>query len=444
MTPEFSISTAWTSANFGSPEIRETSGLLSIQLGNHIATRAEDDWSKTVQTSVRLSAYPLALWFAESWWRLLWEPALEGEHVTSGWRLGHDMSAAGYGFIWPRLVFESDGENMEVTCFQSTPTVTEPVRYLEGFRASTTSKIFERAVDEFISLVVARLEAVGIRDSELGRLWREIKGERSDPNVAEYRRIEAMLGFEPDEAPEKLLNELTGLMPELGRDAISEVAPACAGDDPEATLHKIIYTANSIGVEGKISELPKLISAVKSTAGRSDKPWERGRKLARLARSAWSLGSQPLSDQQFSDLLGMPSTVLGKANGTSGELPLGLGVRGEHQGDFKLVFRRRAHTGRRFEAARFLGDSLIAPMEDKWLPSTDAKTVRQKIQRAFAAEFLCPVDALVDFLDGDYSPEACDEAGEHFAVSPLAVRSHLANHGYIHPLQVGAQYSELA
>ena len=438
MTPEFSISTAWTSANFGPPEIRETSGQLSIQLGNHIATRAEDDWSKTVQTSVRLSAYPLALWFVESWWRLLWEPALEGEHVTSTWRLGHDMSAAGHGFIWPRLVFESDGENMEVTSFQSTPTVTEPVRYLEGFRALTTSKAFERAVDGFISLVVARLDAVGIRDSELHRLWQEVKDERSDPNVAEYRRIEARLGFESDEAPEKLVDELTRLMPELGRDAVSEVAPACSGKDPEATLHMIIDTAKSSGVEGKISELPKLISVMKSSAEKSAQPWERGRKLARLARSTLSLGSGPLSDNHFSDLLGMPSTVLSKANGTSGELPLGLAVRGERQGDFKLVFRRHVHAGRRFEAARFLGDSLTAPVEDKWLPSTDAKTVRQKIQRAFAAEFLCPIEALIAFLDGDYSPEASDEAGEHFAVSPIAVRSQLANHGYIHPLQVAA------
>jgi hypothetical protein len=437
MTPEFSISTAWTSSNFGPPEVRETSGLLSIQLGNYIATRAEDDWSKTVQTSVRLSAYPLALWFAESWWRLLWEPALEGEHVTSTWRLGHDMSAAGHGFVWPRLVFESDGENMEVTSFQSTPTVTEPVRYLEGFRALTTRMAFERAVDEFVAFVIARLNGVHVRDSELQRLWQELKDERSDPDVAEYRRIEARLGFDPDDAPEKLVDELTRLMPELGRDAISEVAPACAGKDPEATLHKIINIASSSGVKGKICELPKLIGAAKSSAEKGTQPWERGRKLARSARSALSLGSGPLSDDEFSDLLGVPSTVL-KKNGASGELPLGLAVRGQQQGDFKLVFRRHVHTGRRFEAARFLGDSLIAPVEDKWLPSTDAKTVRQKIQRAFAAEFLCPIEALVAFLDGDYSPEASDEAGEHFAVSPIAVRSQLANHGYIHPLQVGA------
>jgi hypothetical protein len=436
MSPVFSITTSWTSASFGPAEIRETSGLLSIQFDKYIATRAEDDWSKTVQTSVRLSAYPLALWFAESWWRLLWEPALEGEHITSNWRLGHDTSAAGFGFIWPRLVFESDGENMEVTSFQSTPTVTEPVRYLEGFNALISSSDFERAVDDFISLVVARLDAVGVRDSELHRVWQEIKDERSNPGASEYRRIEARLGFEPDEAPENLVNELTSLMSELGRDAVSEVAPACAGKDPEATFRKIINIADSSGVVGKIGEISKLTNAAKSVGNKGGHPWDRGRNLARLVRSTLSLGVGPLPESQFTDLLGLPPAVLNK-NGASGELPLGLAVRGQH-GDLKLIFRRHVHTGRRFEAARFLGDVLIAPKNDKWLPSTDAKTVRQKLQRAFAAEFLCPIDALVDFLDGDYSPEKSDEAGEHFGVSPIAVRSQLANHRYIHPIQVTA------
>jgi hypothetical protein len=31
----------------------------------------------------------------------------------------------------------------------------------------------------------------------------------------------------------------------------------------------------------------------------------------------------------------------------------------------------------------------------------------------------------------DFSPEAIEEAGEHFGVSELAVKSHLANHGQI-------------
>jgi Zn-dependent peptidase ImmA (M78 family) len=55
------------------------------------------------------------------------------------------------------------------------------------------------------------------------------------------------------------------------------------------------------------------------------------------------------------------------------------------------------------------------------------------MQRAFAAEFLCPIEALRAFLDDDVSNEAIEDAGEHFSVSPLAVRSHLALNGILPP-----------
>ena len=85
----------------------------------------------------------------------------------------------------------------------------------------------------------------------------------------------------------------------------------------------------------------------------------------------------------------------------------------------------------RFEAARFIVGHLLASPRERWLPATDAKTARQKVQRAFAAEFLCPFDAFEDFIEGDFSPEVIEEAGTLFGVSELAVKSHLANHGKI-------------
>jgi Zn-dependent peptidase ImmA (M78 family) len=70
-------------------------------------------------------------------------------------------------------------------------------------------------------------------------------------------------------------------------------------------------------------------------------------------------------------------------------------------------------------------------VQERWLPVTDTGTARQKTQRAFAIEFLCPISALDEYLQYDSSVEAVEEAGEYFGVSELAVRSHLANHGRI-------------
>ena len=436
MTTEFAIGAEWLSADHGLPEVRETSAFISIQLGNNIATRAEDDWSKSVRTSVRVSAYPLALWFAASWWRLRWEPSFETARTDLSWRMAHEMSAAGYGFIWPHLVFESDGQNIDATCFPSRPAAAEPLRYLDYFRAPISAKSFEHAVDHFVSLVVARLETVGVRDSHLQRLWEEIKEEQANPDTAAHRRFEAQLGFDPDEAPQDLLDDLITLAARVGDGAISEVAPACSGVDPKATLQNVVTLAGTRGQEGKLDVPASLARVVASREFKEGMPWDRGHGLAHAARAAWGLGETKLSDKDFSEILGIDVGALHETGETLDHLPLGLAVRGAKPDMWKLIFRRRARTGRRFEAARLLADNLFASAKDRWLPATDAKTVRQKIQRAFAAEFLCPIKSLKYVLEGDYSSGSIEEAGELFGVSPLAIRSHLANHGLIHPADV--------
>ena len=53
------------------------------------------------------------------------------------------------------------------------------------------------------------------------------------------------------------------------------------------------------------------------------------------------------------------------------------------------------------------------------------------MQRAFAAEFLSPFQAVEEFLAGDYSTETQDDAARHFNVSERTIRTLLVNHGRI-------------
>jgi len=110
---------------------------------------------------------------------------------------------------------------------------------------------------------------------------------------------------------------------------------------------------------------------------------------------------------------------------------MGLAVRTGNDRDLKLLFHKRNRPARRFEAARFIADYLSAEESDRWLPITDAATARQKLQRAFAAEFLCPIDSLRSYLGDEFLPEAFEDAAEHFGISEIAIKSHLANHHLI-------------
>lgn len=84
-------------------------------------------------------------------------------------------------------------------------------------------------------------------------------------------------------------------------------------------------------------------------------------------------------------------------------------------------------TGRRFELARLLGDRIAGGLDERLSPVTRSHTYRQKLQRAFATELLCPFEALEAFLDGDYSEQACEDAAQHFKVSERAVWTLLVN-----------------
>lgn len=138
-----------------------------------------------------------------------------------------------------------------------------------------------------------------------------------------------------------------------------------------------------------------------------------------------------LDNATLCDLLGLPARTLADWHPPA-RLPAALGVP-TTGGRIRFVPRKRHPHGRRFELARWVGDYLFgagAPTP-AWLASTDLATARQRYQRTFAAELLCPLDALLERLQGDYSETALEEVAEDFDVSPITVGARLADHGVI-------------
>src|ERR1700733_5100776 len=234
MAPCMSIELKWLPPFHGPDEVGRTSASIQIRFGNENATRLEDVWSQSVQDVARVSAYPLAVWFASSWWRIRWEPlpsrirlAQDEGPANANWRMSHELPAAGYGFIWPQLIFASDGEAIRVICRQSPILSKEPVHYLSEFEVSVPAREFESGIDSFIDLVLRRLDT--LRETELHVLWREVLAERADAEQSAVRKLEARLGYDADEAPPHVLEQLLNLAREAGGDAADEIAPVCAG-----------------------------------------------------------------------------------------------------------------------------------------------------------------------------------------------------------------------
>jgi hypothetical protein len=414
--PDFAINCSWEPPHGGTPEIRRTAARIRIEIGQHLATEVKDIWSQSVQKEIRVSAYPLALWFAANWWRLRWEPR-PSTPISADWRMSHEVAAAGYGYLWPTLSLETDGERALAVCSPSPDLSDEPVRYLSNFRHRFGVESFEAGIEEFVALVLHRLDGI---PTPLQELWTAVSAERTDPATTERRKLEARLGFDPGEAPTELIGRFFGLLQQAGMQALEELAPVCAGPDPSGTLDAITALAQTAGVEARI-ELTALPDYT-TTA------WERGRKLARDVRAAVGWNGKPVSDRDLANVLQISEATLNAF--TPLDAATGLAVR-ESANRSQLHFRRKNRLGRRFEAARFLAGHCLAPKQEPWLPVTDARTSHQKAQRAFAAEFLCPIEALKDYLGSDLAVEQQEEAAEYFHVSTEVVKRQLSNHGLL-------------
>ena len=420
----FAISWQWLSASHESPEVGLTSAKLKLLLGQQVITRHVDECSQTVSDEVRLSTYPLALWLASNWWRLRWEPLPPGSPVVS-WKMSHEMAAAGYGYLWPRVAFASDGEVIHVWSEPTSADSPQPVRYLSGGYATVAAVEFERAVEHFLEGVLARLDALGVDNTDLHQLWRELGVERTNAALAAYRRLEAIAGFDAGEGPEDILARLEALAPEAGMGAVHELATLCAVIAPEQLLEATTNLARKPGLPARPDQVVTGSGLVESV-DQNWPAWVRGKEIALTLRHRLGLDGQPLLDEDLCRLMGVPADRASWPAETEASMPLGLAVR-EDPVQLNLHLRRRSATGQRFELARLLCDHVTADRADRWLPVTDGKTSRQKLQRAFAAEFLCPVESLKVFLGGDFSDDAIEAAAEYFRVGLRAVQSQLVN-----------------
>ncbi|MDY6824374.1 MAG: hypothetical protein SWH68_11360 [Thermodesulfobacteriota bacterium] len=425
-TDGFSIDFEWLSREYGSRLERATLAEIGIMAGGVYLTELEDLKSRTIRTRVRLSAYDFALWLAGNWWRLCFEPPKEG----LDWQLSHSTTSIGGGYVWPNIIFASDGGRVML---QATPASLQGhgIRYLSGFAHFVPVSEFESKSAGFIEAVLEATMQAGVENTELGCIWNEVQKERSDPDLAGKRKLEALLGFDPGETSPDLLEALMRAGQRYGIEAVQEIAAAFE-EGSVSLLDRLWESIRNQAVTLKLPNCSELRSSVEKTMRRALMPWQKAEEAAGLARKSWSVNNGPLSNARFAGIFQVPQDFI-----TAGEdypdLPVHAGLRnGGGHAEFKAFLSRRPVTSRRFALARLIGDHLTARKKDYLLPATGVYTQRQKFQRAFAQEFLCPFMALREFLGKDRpDDEAIEEAASHFQVSPLLIRSALVNKGIL-------------
>lgn len=420
----------WGSSNGENDLFQATRGAIGISVGEQCLTRLEDSWGNTVRSRLHACAYTLAGWFAGNWWRLRWEPETPESRDDVDWRMSHSIASAGDGFCWPSILFASDWDSIAIASRASRGRVLGPVHYLDNVKTRITTRNFERAIDAFMSLVLSRLHSMGHGNSDLAELWNEVLNERADQKLTQRRRLEAICGFDAGEGPSTIMEMLITDRAGLGCDALEEMA--AEGRHLTAELLRPIFdlaASNTKPVVGGFrGKMPTL--SIKPSYTADVRPWQQASTLAQAARKEWGLGDKPINEKQFADFFATKPTVFTDKT-IDPTLTLPIALKNAANGSFDFYFNSARLTSRRFSAARLLGDHLHQACDGRLIPVTHTKTSRQKFQRAFAQEFLCPFNALVAELPENRRANEDDIAkvADYFNVSPLMVRMTLVNKG---------------
>ena len=400
---------------------------ICILVNETCLTDNENLLEETTRQSARLSALHLSEWLAGNWWRLLWEP--EDGRSTPEWQMRHKIGAAGGGYIWPDLSFSSDWNTVLVQCSRTVPRAAEPIQYTKEYNHFIAIGDFEQGIEDFVASTIARLSTTRAAYKDLAELWGEVTNERLVPELTQWRKLEACLGYDPDEAPSALLEDLREEYSRYGAGAIQEVAAASKSKALEH-LRAVTTGVQTHGTPVRVSQFADIRKGLSEQTERaSDLPWQRAAQAAKVARRVWGLPSGPVKNDTLFDILGIK---LSESEWNSlPPLPLSAGMRDDKiEDEFHVSLSQRHVNSRRFTLARLVADCLQSPRDEPLLPATRAKTSRQKFQRAFAQEFLCPLDDLMGFLSETVSnDDDIHDAAAYFEVSPLMVETTLVNKG---------------
>lgn len=411
----------------GSPEERAAFGLFTLRTAHQSLTEGFDSFLNGFRPGPLVSGYHVAEWFAWNWWRLRWEP----RSASEDWSLAHRMNSIGEGYIWPNIDIWSDGVRTMLISSPSAQPDAKPFRYVGAFPTIVPSSLFEAALDEFLPRIIGRLRSEGVGETNLDRLWRDVLAERADPEIAKRRRLEALLGRDPDAIEDDVVESLIADADRLGEDAIREVAAERArvpGKADALTAKGLEEVAQAMGHRGSPRDVI-VLDAEHRLPRPSDLPaWKLGSLAAEAVRQQENFGTGAISDHRLARLAGTSPEALTAQPRGDAILPYSLDDAAG--GESLVVLPARRETGRRFALARVLGDRLIN-RQGALHAATHAHTYRQKAQRSFAAELLAPFEAVEDMLNGDYSDERQQDVADHFQVSPMVVNTLLKNHNRI-------------
>ena len=409
------------------PAARDPSGpgRLSIWLRESCLTRLVRRGSHEPDDCLEAPPVPLAFWFVDNWWRIRSEPPPHHD-LDAEWRLAHNLSSVGAGYHWPDVSLWGEGSRFGVAVHADAGNLQPSLKFVAPSRlVYVPSSTVEEAIDQFVRDVLTH---VGTACDGLDAEYAQLRSERAEPEVAAWRTIEAMLGFDPDDAPEGLIRGFEALTDRYGAEPLQEAALAHQGAHATAVLDDCIGAAECSNV---VVQAPFAVEEFQIDRSSLQPPWALAVDAANLLRQRLGVPPGPLRNTRLSEIVGINVDHLHTKRRSNIVIPYALRLRDDARRASRLALRSVWSHSRRFELSRSLGD-IIWSGDDALGPLSAAKSERQKFQRAFAQAFLCPFADLQAYIDTEEPGEDdIHAAARHFHVSERLIQATLYNNHVI-------------
>ena len=398
-----------------SAEERATLCRLRLYVSEENACRFFDPSSNSVCDYVTVPAVHLAEGLATDWWSIF--GGRDREHPIRNYRTG---------FALPDVTLGFDGSTLEARGEQFA-SENPDVRFWQVGSEDLSRHGAESTLAKFIEEVARRLATAGVSNSEVALRWSRVSRSLDHPDERAFCEAAGALGVDP-----YAVSETDALFIEEAADLFSGEALleflAGVGNTARGTLLNWVRAVEKRPPEQ--SRLP-VLNDIAGRIGRdaSRRPAERGRATGYRAARAF----REVVDIRPHDRLSALSDMAARLG--AGSFACTPGVAGvqalvcREDDDVRIHVRERgpwdwARHAESFGFARAIGDVVCFEDGGRSVVNRLHQAERQAAGRAFAAEFLAPVESVLDMVESGLDD---DEIAGSFNVSPQVIARQIEN-----------------
>ena len=403
-------------AENASAEERATLCDLKILVGRENACLHLDDCAGERYDFVTVPVVHLAEGIARDWWGIF--GGRDVVYRTTPYRMG---------FILPCISFSCDGSGFEVSVDQMY-CENPGLRFWSAGSEVVSREEAEAELASFVDRVVTRLGSGDVRDSEVELCWGRVSESRQDPEVSAFCEAAGALGLDPysiEECDARFIESAAGV---LQGGSLCDFLSGVRSLDYGRRVRVLEGIGHAQREGSDTSLLPDLGDATKEVdegvrrRRPGERAWAAGYRAARVFRGVLGVnqGDDLTSVAVISGKLG--TSKFGYADGLTGVSAVVC-----RQGGVRIHLRgglRDVDWSQNFNFARSIGDAVCFPDVQCSVVNGLHGAERQAMGRAFAAEFLAPVDRVMDMVHEGL--DAFDIAGQ-LRVSPYVVERQVEN-----------------